>query len=125
MRITIDEISADGGIVHFIHDGGRADGVWRGDHAPQTGSVEVDLAIPGSFWWEQDIRIVPAGGGVIDLRDATQPLVGLVESAAGDGVIKLRIGQDLVPVGTIGDQPRDLIGRTVSLIGPLIEVTPR
>jgi hypothetical protein len=125
MRITIDEISADGAVVHFIHDGGRADGIWRGDHTPQPGPAEVDWNIPGSFWWDQDIRVVPATGGVIDLRDATQPVRGIVESDAGDGTIKLHIGDDLVTVSTIGDAPADLIGRTVALVGPLIELFPR
>lgn len=124
MRITIHEISTDGTVVSFSHDSGRADGVWHGDTPPQLGSLDVEWAVPGRFWWEDDLRVRPAQGGVIDLRDQQHPVTGKAVAYDDRGVLTLQIGDGLVLVETNGKAPRSLIGETVEVDSPLIEIFP-
>lgn len=125
MRITIDEISADGAVVRFTHDAGRTDGVWRGEGPARVGPAEVEWAVPGRFWWQDDLRVRPAQGGVLDLRDEEHPVTGTaVAFDAAAGVLTLEISGGLVLVDTNGDAPADLIGQTVEVDSPLIELFP-
>ena len=124
MRITISEISGDGTVVSFSHDTGRADAVWRGDESPRLGEMIVDWAVPGRFWWQDDLRVRPARGVVLDLRDQQHPVTGTAVAFDDRGVLTLRIGDGHVLVDTNGKAPRILIGETVEVDSPLIEVSP-
>jgi hypothetical protein len=124
MRITINEISGDGTVVHFTHDSGAADGVWLGQRAPQLGETEVDWSIPGRFWWQDDLRVRPASGGVVDLTDESRPVVGTAVAFDDRGVLTLRIGDSQVQVDTNGKAPQQLIGEIIEVDSMLIELTP-
>ncbi|MDO9354874.1 MAG: hypothetical protein Q7T55_14345 [Solirubrobacteraceae bacterium] len=124
MRITITEISADATVVRFTHDSGSADGVWLGQRPPQLGATDVDWSVPGRFWWQDDLRVRPARGGVIDLADASHPVTGTAVAYDDRGVLTLQIGDSRVLVDTNGKAPQQLIGETVEVDSMLIELTP-
>lgn len=126
MRITINEVSPDGTVVQFSYDGGRADGVWLGPETPRLGDADVTWEIPGRFLWIDEIRISNPRGKIIflDQRDDQRPLIGKALAIDPDGLLALAIGGDEVRISTLGDQPEDLIGQTIELDTPLIELTP-
>lgn len=126
MRITINEISADGTVVQFTHDRGRLDGVWRGNGAPALGAADVHVDVPGRYWWEDDIRIRDGRRTVISLdpADHALPLIGEVVVVDDAGVLTLQVGDDQVHVQTAGKVPAAITGQTVEVDGALIELAP-
>lgn len=125
MKITIDEITEDGTVVRFTHDTGRADGIWRGERPPRPGPIDVEWAVPGRFWWQDDLRVRPEQGGVVDLRDDAHPVTGrVVAMDEAMGVLTLQIGDGHVLVDTNGPAPAGLVGQTVEVDSPLIEIFP-
>jgi hypothetical protein len=105
MRITIDEITGDQSVVRFTYESGHADGVWRGEGRPAVGPVDVEWAVPGRFWWDDDVRIRPIDPRAQAVRDDTLCVAGIAVGLDDRGVLSLRVADGIVEFQTGGDAP--------------------
>ena len=124
MKVWIDEVG-DGAFpqVRFSSAVGHATAVWRGGTAPQAGEQDVELEIPGSLGWGQDLREHPGAAMGIEQTEAGYQLRGRAVSVEAR-VLAVDVGGTILMLDTEGDPPAEVAGRMLEFDSPVLELYP-
>jgi hypothetical protein len=125
MRIWIDE-SGDlwSPAVAFSSETGNATGLWHGDAPPRPGEHDVEIEIPGTYRWGDNVR---PGGSLATSLSTTHEGFRVTGRAVGldpDGMLWLDVDGGVVMVETDGQPPQDIVGRVIELDAPALEIYP-
>jgi hypothetical protein len=109
--------------VRFRSVGGEAVARWADADPPTGGTFAVEVDVPGALDWT-DIGL-PAGAepGLRQDGDRTT-ITGTVEGLDELGVLTVRIPDGHVLLDTTGEAPTEIVGRTVRLTVPDLELSP-
>lgn len=124
MRIRIAEVN-DGASpqVRFSSAVGHATAVWRGGAPPRAGEQDVELEIPDSLRWGQDLRERPGAAMGIEQTEGAYRLRGCAVSLEA-GVFTVDVGGAIIMLDAKGDPPAGVAGRMLEFDSPVLELYP-
>ncbi|GEA86041.1 MAG: hypothetical protein NVV70_14810 [Cellulomonas sp.] len=125
MRVVLQKVlGGDPPNVVVTAPGLSGDGLWRGDSPPVAGAeVDIELEVPRIIGWTE---IMVARDLPRDVRPADGELLlqGIVEDVDQEGVLTLRIADEVVLIETVGEPPLGVVGQHVAMFAQRSELYP-
>ena len=110
------------GIVTIRTEDGVARVVWKGAKLPSFGEANVELTLRGRLRWGIEVVPAPSGDRAGIREDGS--VVAAVDGVDSDGVVKLRMADEVVMIAPTGRQPPISVGDLVHVVGIEIDIYP-